>query len=267
MITDYFVPVPAGTAKQQESFVRRLVEAMDQEGVRHACVSGAGPRFKEADLNAVTQAVHAHPDRLVGIGFLLLGTDGPACVDDYRNRGFRGLRTCAPPSPYDDAFMPVYERACKWSLPIQFQTGSDSRRLWDNVYWDRIGMESPAYLDRIARTFPQLGVVGTLNGSGVRHCTHWLWNELNFLVGERGYANVFFECSVCGIPPEHPWTTAFLEHVVWASGGPPESVGDKLKLIRRQMDQVRVPATHEVWKPPEMILGGNAARLLNLPEE
>ena len=267
MVIDFFFPVADGGEKETRERLSALLRVMDAEGIGRVCLSGAGARYGEADAAAVAAAVEAHPDRFVGLGFLQLGMDGPAKVADYASRGFRGLRTCAPPAPYDeDAFMPVYEKACALGLPIHFQTGTDSRQRWDKAYWDRIGHENPSYLDRIARTFPQLGLVASLNAPGVRHSSQWLWNELQFLAHDRGYANLFFETSACGLAPEHPWSTTFLEHAIWASGGPADQVAAKLQGLRADLETARVPLTHEIWRPRELILGGNAAKLLHLKE-
>ena len=57
-------------------------------------------------------ALRAHSRFLLGYGWVRLGEDPPARVDELQAMGFHGVKFIWPLKNYDDdAFLPVYERA------------------------------------------------------------------------------------------------------------------------------------------------------------
>lgn len=89
--------------------------------------------------------------------------DEPQDIECYRNQGFVGLKFTGCCYPYnDERYFPLYEKAQELDMPIVFHMG------WlavDPAGSDRhykINMENfrPSTLDRIARSFPRLKLIG-----------------------------------------------------------------------------------------------------------
>ena len=92
--------------------------------------------------------------------------DGPADIGRYKDLGFRGLKFLGNSYPYShDVYFPIYEAAQELGMPVFFHTGwlagaqpedrETNRRF-------RISAENmrPYHLDRIARVFPDLKIIG-----------------------------------------------------------------------------------------------------------
>jgi predicted TIM-barrel fold metal-dependent hydrolase len=147
-------------------YVDRLIETMDQVGIDVVCLSGLGLPSDNwlGDLSPtnddVLAAIRRHPDRIVGFGVIRLGDDPPERVAELHAAGFRGIKTTRPRRNYDDpSFDEHYRIAEELRMPILFHTGftltvRDDRR--DDVSSARC---RPVYLDRVARTFPDLTIV------------------------------------------------------------------------------------------------------------
>jgi predicted TIM-barrel fold metal-dependent hydrolase len=138
----------------------------------------------------VLRWMREYPDLLVGMGNVELGEPmgTPDDVSRLRGQGFSGLKLEMPSHPYDhDRYMPIYERAEELGMPILFHTG------W--VY--RVGEQDrrarlsaahmhPYTLDRIARSFPDLKLIGA--HLGMPHCE----DAIALLLG---HPNVWFDIS------------------------------------------------------------------------
>ena len=103
------------------------------------------------------EAFRRYPDRLVGLGYVRLGRDDAALVDELFGRGFKGLKFTCPLENYDHkAYYPIYGRAEELGMPALFHSGivttQEKGRMWD-VSSARM---RPVFLDAIARAFPGL---------------------------------------------------------------------------------------------------------------
>ena len=155
----------------EPDYADRLVEACRAAGVDRVCCSGLGLPSRNwlGDLSpgndAVADAMRRHPETILGVGVLHLGTDGPEAVDRLAAQGFVGLKTTRPTARYDDpAFWPVYARAEALGLPMLFHTGfllvTDlDLRVPISSDWMR-----PVCLDLVARRFPRLRLVAAHMG-------------------------------------------------------------------------------------------------------
>jgi len=202
------------------------------------------------------------PDRIVGMGSVELGREmgTPDHIDRLKDQGFSGLKFEMPWRRYDhDRYMPLYERAETLGLPILFHTGYVARL--DAVdRRERLSTDSmrPFALDRVARSFPDLKIVGA--HLGLPHAGE----ALSLL---SSHPNVYFD--ICGggggkrhlsklkralAPfPGANWDDAeenlALEHfkkMVFGTDNPPLSVW--LPAAEEVMDYLRVPdATRELF--------------------
>jgi predicted TIM-barrel fold metal-dependent hydrolase len=129
-----------------------------------ACIYSVGPRCDHHYCtNEETLSVaKSRPDVLVPFAFVdLWDTVDADEIDKFAEQGFRGLKCISPYYQYDhDLYMPVYQKAEEFGLPIVFHTG-----LWRaceaDVLYKRPMLTNmhPLTLDRIARSFPKLKIV------------------------------------------------------------------------------------------------------------
>jgi predicted TIM-barrel fold metal-dependent hydrolase len=129
-----------------------------------ACIHTAGPRcdkpFPNNDI--VLKAVKPYSNVLIPFAFVDLWEKvEPNCVERFAEQGFRGLKCITPYHPYDhDLYMPVYEAAEKFKLPMLFHTGLLRPSLSDKTTRrPMVTNMNPLRLDRIARSFPDLKIV------------------------------------------------------------------------------------------------------------
>lgn len=120
------------------------------------------------DLQAVSEFMKSHPDRLVGLGEIQLDApDVLDTVDRFHSAGFRGLGEITKPQyPYDDRrYWPIYERAEKYGMILLFHTGIVNRttpQIPEDASSDRMRVST---LDLIARRFPKLTIIGAHLGN------------------------------------------------------------------------------------------------------
>ena len=182
------------------SEAERFVNAWRAGGIEKAAVfatnanDGSHPSVK--DLAALAARF---PDFVIPFGYVNPGhDDGVAVVREAASRGFKGMKFIYPAKPYDeDEYLPIYEEAAKAGMVCLFHTGivigtavkgslhgTDFHRAW------RVSSNymRPAHLDRIARVFPEMNIIGA-------HCGGGAWYEEAAHV-MRWSANVYFDMVI-----------------------------------------------------------------------
>ena len=106
-----------------------------------------------------------YPDLLVGMGAVNLGKvpDRPEAIDRLKEAGFTGLKFIEAYYPYNhELYFPLYERAQELGMPILFHTGwlSPAEDGSDGDYGIDSNNYRPYLLDKIARAFPKLKMIG-----------------------------------------------------------------------------------------------------------
>ncbi|MDW8061950.1 MAG: hypothetical protein RMJ00_04555, partial [Nitrososphaerota archaeon] len=141
--------------------IKRLIEGSEKAEISMVWLQSLG-RFRGVDENKLIEdAFREYPDLLKGFGFVHLGVDDPEVVDNLYSRGFIGLKIIKPLKPYDnEEFFPYYDRAEKYRMPILFHTGIVARDPVDKEYRVSSAFMRPICLDRIARSFPNLIIIG-----------------------------------------------------------------------------------------------------------
>lgn len=124
------------------------------------------------DWNKCEEVAAAYPDDVIPFGIISDDDwstipsygDRPELVDEFHDRGFRGLKMTRMRRAYDDpAYYPIYEKAAHYGMPILFHTG--------HVGWApergviSIRKMDAACLDGIARAFPELDLIGAHLGA------------------------------------------------------------------------------------------------------
>ena len=251
-----------------EQYTEELQKYASKLGIDRVVVTGWPPNHVGNDTMARAQA--AHPDFLLCLGFLRLGEDSPREVDRIKDLGLKGIKIIQPLDRYDaDEFMPIYARAASLKLPILFHLGIVARdpsmdRLWD-VSMARM---RPVYLDRIARHFPELDIIGAHLGNP--------WYEEAGELG-RMHPNVYFDITGSTFKKKSP---QFVSEVFWWAQNEqygkmgdkhpyakivfgtdvvPEMMEDVKNDYQVFMDHVQMQQEHR-----DMIWGGTAARIFGL---
>ncbi|MEK6793542.1 MAG: amidohydrolase family protein [Spirochaetota bacterium] len=119
---------------------------------------------KNADRKTILRAAHDMPGRIIPFAMIQWGADERQ-VEAYFRAGFTGLKAIVPPKPYNDnAYLPIYEAAAHFAMPILFHTGiiahsNDTVKEPLRRGYGPANME-PAFLATIADMFPSLELIG-----------------------------------------------------------------------------------------------------------
>lgn len=156
---------------EETGYVDNLLREMDKNEIEKSVLIGLGPLFKGlfvknghdgscADDDAVEKVVKAHPDRFFGLGYIRLGVDTAAKVDELYERGFVGLKFHIPKDRYDaEKFFPVYEKAQKYDMPCLFHTGIVKLPMpYPEERISSFNMNC-IHLEAVAQVFPELKII------------------------------------------------------------------------------------------------------------
>jgi predicted TIM-barrel fold metal-dependent hydrolase len=176
------------------------VESWKERGVDHICVCPGGrPAGSDDNGNELVERLMGEYDGyFIGFGRVRPEKDKPEYVDQLVDRGFKGLKFIRTPNPYDDEeYFPFYERAQKHGLVCLFHLGwlgHQPGRIPE--FPVRCHNMQPLHLDTIARSFPELNLVGAhLGGRSYM---------LQAVTVSRWMANVYFDMTG-GIIRRLPW--------------------------------------------------------------
>lgn len=165
--------------------------------------------------------------------------------------GIRGLKLYPTYNyfyPNDRMLYPLYASAEELKIPVMVHTGSSVFK------GSRLKYGDPLFLDDVAVDFPELKILLVHSGRGI-----W-YNNAFFLA--RLHPNVYME--VAGLPPQKlleyfPELERNADKVVFGSDWP------GVKSIKKNIETIR--SLHLKPSTIEKILGGNAARILNIVDE
>ena len=227
--------------KRGEDIARRVALWKEQGAVRTCVLCSAHPpgepNWGVTTNDELAPHLAAHSDHLIGFGGVNLSgqPDNPSVVGELRAKGFSGLKCIMPAKPYDDdSYMPLYEQAYRLQMPILFHTGFLS---FPPGYKGpcRVDHMRPVRLERIAREFPELPIIGAHLG------TPWQAEAIRLLSAP----NVFYDISGGSAsaahgslmkkalapfpgadlkdPDEHPALKLFAEKLLFGTDNPPVS--------------------------------------------
>jgi uncharacterized protein len=153
-----------------EGYIKRLVSEMDRLQIDKVCLLAMqNIRFwggRAATNDQVLAAFEAYPQRVIPFGFVDLGVDPVTIIDELHMKGFRGLKFTRTRFNYnDDRLMDYYARAAAYNMVLLFHTGTVVRVEEDQFYDVDSSRLRPIYLDRIARKFPTLKIIGAHLGN------------------------------------------------------------------------------------------------------
>lgn len=160
---------------EETDYANHLLRTMDKYKIEKTCIIGLGPLARGmfakgfptgsptgsgVDNVAVERTFKAHPERFIGMGFIRLGVDTAVAVDELVDRGFTACKFHIPKQRYSEqAYFPVYERACRHKLPCLFHTGIVSMPSpCPGEHISSYSME-PIHLEAVAQEFPDLKII------------------------------------------------------------------------------------------------------------
>ncbi len=179
-----------------------LAEEYRRLGVVKAVLLGSPPS-RRADSNGAVMAAHKkYPDLFVPFFGFDLGEVGPDDLDRAREEGFVGIKFIGPRKAYDDpSYFPIYQRAAELGMPALYHLGIVANLgPWSDC---NSNLMRPIYLDHIARSFPELKIVGAHLGNP--------WHE-EATMSCRWNPNLFFD--LCGSTLKKK-TPEFLGGLLW----------------------------------------------------
>jgi predicted TIM-barrel fold metal-dependent hydrolase len=166
--------------------------------------------------NNVEKGVERYPQLIVPFAMLNVDQTQPSDINEFAERGFKGLKIINPRRNYDDtSYFPLYERAEKLGLVILFHTGisggmvdylqfppgdhdqvaalargMEGNRRWQPESevdsWYGAARMQPIFLDGISVAFPELKIIGA-------HLGYGLYDSAAAVA--RWRRNVFFDIS------------------------------------------------------------------------
>ena len=155
----------------EKGYITRLIEEMNRLEIDKVCLLAGQNNIKiwgsrMASNEQLVEAYKMYPERIIPFGFVELGIDPPTLVDTLYAQGCRGLKVTRPRYNYnDDQLLDYYRRACAYNMPILFHTGTVLRTDADQYYDVDSSRMKPIFLDRIARKFPALNMIGAHLGN------------------------------------------------------------------------------------------------------
>ena len=176
----------------------RFVAAWRDAGIEKAVVFAmTDADCSHASLEQVGALSERFGDFFIPFGYLTPGHHD--CLGEVReavSRGFRGLKFIFPAKPYDDdEYLPIYEEAAKAGMVCLFHTGlvigtarADHRCDYQRKWRVSSNYMRPACLDRIARVFPEMTIIGAHIG-GVA----WYEEAAGVMMWN---GNVYFDMSI-----------------------------------------------------------------------
>lgn len=185
-------------------YAERLVEASKSIGVHKFVTFGGGPDADWASNNEVLAVAERFPGTIIPFAYAALGKVTPRQLTAYVKQGFKGFKCMNPLKPYnDDAFMPLYAKMEELGVPVLFHTGivgrfGDQRRFDIDSSRHKV-----IFLDRIARKFPGLTIIGAHLGNP---------DYADAAMMTRWHPNLYFDLSGSSLKAKKP---QFFDELFW----------------------------------------------------
>ena len=177
-------------------YLKRYVEAEKAIGADKVVSFGAGPGGNWASNDEILAAAEKYPDLIIPFAYIPLGKVTARQVTALVKRGFKGFKCINPARPYnDDSFMPIYAKIEEHGVPVYFHTGivgrfGDQAKHDVDTYRNKV-----IFLDRAARKFAKLNIVGA-------HLGNPDYGEAAMLM--RWHPNLYFDLSGSSLKAKKP---------------------------------------------------------------
>ena len=148
----------------EENTAEALAETYHELGVDRAVLQGLPPNRAPGNNEKVLEASRNFPGLLVPFFGFAFDRMTPDDIEEAQSAGFAGIKFITPNKPYNHPdYFPVYDRAEELGLPVLFHLGIVA----NNAGWTDCdsNLMRPIHLDHIARTHPDLTIVGAHLGN------------------------------------------------------------------------------------------------------
>ena len=148
-------------------YADKLANECGKLGIKQVWVLGL-PEYSwpGSPNDRVQKAFEKYPGLIKGFAWVALGIDRPSKVNEFKDRGFTGLKFILPKMRYDDGRLyPIYERAAELGMPGLFHLGVVARTEGLQARFINSDFMHPLHLDTIARVFPQWNIIGAHLGN------------------------------------------------------------------------------------------------------
>lgn len=178
----------------------RFVEQWRAGGVDKGVVFGLNHEDgSHVSMDATAALAERFPDFFIPFAYLNLGyEDCLSAVGEARARGFKGLKFIYTAKPYDDdEYFPIYEAAAEAGMVCLFHTGiivgsgkpgGEHGTAFQKKWRISSDYMRPMRLDRIARAFPEMPIVGAHVGA-----ESWYEEATSML---EWLNNIYFDMSI-----------------------------------------------------------------------
>jgi len=250
--------------EDRPDYVTRLVNAYR---ARHAMACVLTPM---SGFDVIRKAAVDHPDVVIPYG--QINVDAPEAlgeIEKFAAAGFKGIKMHSPRHNWDDPqYFPLYARIQERGLLALFHTGIAFHV--DTPQYTSMARMRPAYLDTIARAFPDLYIQGAHLGNPwyeeAAEAARWspkLFFDVtgsSLIKKERNLA-IFKEYLWWSGPTAHssPQAVYAFEKLVFGTDEPPEQVDNMLGRYEAMLDACGVPEASR-----RKIYGETIARILRL---
>jgi uncharacterized protein len=264
-------------------YCERLMTEVKKCGIDKICLLAGQNNLKiwgsrMASNEQLIEAYRMYPENIIPFGFVELGVDPLSLIDNLYAAGCKGIKVTRPRMNYNaDELLPYYARACAYKMPILFHTGTVLRTEEDQYYDVDSSRMRPIYLDRIARRFPALRLIGAHLGNPwyEEAAMTLFWNEnlcfdlsgttlkrkkaawFNEVLWWTPAENVLLSNSSSALyksAQHHPFY-----RICYGSDSPIEELAQSLKEYQKIMDELEVAPYIR-----ERVLGGNVSEMLHL---
>ena len=250
--------------EDRPDYVAKLV---DTYRARHAMACVLTPM---GGFEVIRKAAADHPDVVIPYG--QINVDAPealAEIEKFAAAGFKGIKMHSPRHNWDDPqYFPLYARIQDHQLLALFHTGIAFHV--DTPQYTSMARMRPAYLDTIARAFPNLYIQGAHLGNPwheeAAEAARWsprLFFDVtgSTLIKKEHNLAVFKEVLWWSGPTAHssPQAVYAFEKLVFGTDEPPEQVDNMLRRYEAMLDACGVPEASR-----RKIYGETIARILRL---
>ena len=250
--------------EEKPDYIDRLVRAYRSRNAM-ACVL-----TPMAGFEVVRKAAAIHTDVVIPYGEI--SVDAPGSLEEiqkFADAGFKGIKMHSPRHNWDDPqYFSLYARLQELKLVALFHTGIAFHI--DTPQFTSMARMRPAYLDTIARAFPDLTIQGAHLGNPwyeeAAEAARWgpkLYFDLtgsSLLKKEKNLA-VFKEYLWWEGPTQHssPHAVYAFEKLVFGTDEPPEQIDNMLSRYEAMLNACGVPEASR-----KKIFGETMARILGV---
>ncbi len=149
-----------------DAYLDDIVRIGEEFKVDRFCISALGTAYENFENKDVKYAMRKIEKLVVGFAYVDLDNDDPLLIKNFYEEGFKGVKFICPRRNYDDdAYFGIYGEAARYGMASLFHTGILAHSPQDRIKRTSSDRMRPIRLEAIARTFPEMPVIGAHFGA------------------------------------------------------------------------------------------------------